>query len=239
MFYDPDKNDHGLGQNPFKSCVVPRPIGWISTTGPDGIHNLAPFSQFQNLTFDPPYVMFAANQNSFGARKDTVVNAEQTGEFVYNMATYELRRAVNLSAAEVPPEVDEFELAGVTKAPSVKVRPCRVAESPVQFECRYYQTIRLPGNGPIGTVDVIIGRVVLVHIKDEVLTRDGRLDILKIRPLARLGYYDYTTVDSMFEMVIPGNNELLLTGLEGAPVNRKVKRQGDAPGSIDDTSGTS
>lgn len=225
MFYDPDKNDHGLQRNPFKSCVVPRPIGWISSISADGIHNLAPFSQFQNLTFDPPYVMFAANQNSLEARKDTVVNVEQTGEFVYNMATYDLRDAVNRSAAEVPPEVDEFSLAGVTRAPSIKVKPCRVAESPVQFECRYYQTIRLPGNGPMGTVDVIIGRVVFVHIKDEVLTQDGRLDILKVRPLARLGYYDYTTVDSIFEMVIPGNNDRLLIGLEGAPIDREADKK--------------
>ena len=142
---------------------------------------------------------------------------EQTGEFVYNMATYDLRDAVNKSAAEVPPDVDEFELAGVTKAPSVKIKPCRVAESPVQFECVYHQTLRLPGKGLMGTVDVVIGRVVLIHIKNEVIRPDGRLDILKIRPLARLGYYDYTTIDSIFEMVIPGQNEALLSGLEGAP----------------------
>jgi len=215
MYYDPDKNDHGLPHNPYKSCVVPRPIGWISTLSPDGVHNLAPYSQFQNLTFDPPYVMFAANQSTRGTRKDTVVNVEQTGEFVYNMATYELREAVNRSAAEVSPEVDEFELAGVTKAPSVRVKPCRVAESPIQFECRYHETLRLPGNGPMGTVDVIIGRVVLVHIKDEVIAPDGRIDIVRVRPLARLGYYDYTSVESIFEMVIPGDNEALLAGLEG------------------------
>ena len=171
MHYDPDKNDHGLAFNPFKACVIPRPIGWISTVGPEGVHNLAPFSQFQNLTFDPPYVMFAANQNTLGKRKDTVVNSEQTGEFVYNMATFDLREAVNRSAAEVPPEVEEFELAGVNKAPSIRVKPCRVAESPVQFECRYHQTLRLPGNGLMGTVDVVIGRVVLVHIRDEVSRR--------------------------------------------------------------------
>ncbi len=216
MHYDPEKNDHGLAFNPFKSCIVPRPIGWISTIGPDGVANLAPFSQFQNLTFDPPYVMFAGNQNTLGKRKDTVVNSEQTGEFVYNMATYDLRKAVNRSAAEVPPEVDEFELAGVTKAPSLRVKAPRVAESPVHFECRYHQTLRLPGHGLMGSVDVVIGRVVLVHIRDEVLQPDGRLDILKIRPLARLGYYDYTTVDSLFEMVIPGENDNLLKGLEGA-----------------------
>lgn len=219
MYYDPEKNDHGLPHNPFKSCVVPRPIGWISTISVEGIHNLAPYSQFQNLTFDPPYVMFAANQNTRGGRKDSVVNAEQTGEFVYNMATYDLREAVNRSASEVPPEVDEFELAGLTKAPSIRVKPCRVAESPIHFECRYYGTLRLPGNGPMGTVDLIIGRVVLIHIKDDILTPDGRIDILKIRPLARLGYYDYTTVDSLFEMVIPGSNEALLVGLEGKPLS--------------------
>ena len=216
MYYDPDKNNHGLPQNPFKSCVIPRPIAWISTISLEGIHNLAPYSQFQNLTFDPPYVMFSANQTTQGRRKDTVVNTEQTGEFIYNMATYDLREAVNRSAAEVPPEVDEFELAGVTKAPSIRVKACRVEESPVQFECRYHQTVRLPGNGPMGTVDVIIGRVVMVHIKDDAIGPDGRIDVLRIRPLARLGYYDYTTVESAFEMVIPGGNEDLLTGLEGA-----------------------
>lgn len=216
MYYDPAQNDHGLPRDPFKSCVIPRPIGWISTLSVNGVHNLAPYSQFQNLTYDPPYVMFAAGQSTRGQRKDTVVNAEQTGEFVYNMATFGLRDAVNRSAAEVPPEVDEFDLAGVTKAPSVRVKPCRVAESPVQFECRYHQTLRLPGNGIMGTVDVIIGLVVLVHIKDDAIGPDGRLKILDIRPLARLGYYDYTTVDSSFEMVIPGRNEELLRGLEGA-----------------------
>jgi flavin reductase (DIM6/NTAB) family NADH-FMN oxidoreductase RutF len=216
MFYDPDKNDHGLSHNPFKSCVVPRPIGWISTISLDGVHNLAPYSQFQNLTFDPPYVMFAANQNSTGKRKDTATNTEQTGEFVYNMATYDLREAVNRSAAPVAADVDEFELAGLTKAASILVKPCRVAESPVQFECRYHQTLRLPGNGLMGTTDVIIGRVVLIHIKDDVIGPDGRLDILRIRPLARLGYYDYTSVESVFEMVIPGADEDTLAGLEGA-----------------------
>jgi flavin reductase (DIM6/NTAB) family NADH-FMN oxidoreductase RutF len=223
MYYDPDKNDHGLPHSPFKSCVVPRPIGWISTVSPEGIHNLAPYSQFQNLTFDPPYVMFAANQNTLGKRKDSVVNTEQTGEFVYNMATYELRDAMNRSAPEVPPDIDEFELAGLTKAASIKVKPCRVAESPIQFECVYHQTIRLPGNGLMGTVDIVIGRVVMVHIKDDVIRPDGRLDIIKIRPLARLGYYDYTSVDSIFEMVIPGNNEALLTGLEGAAGTSSIK----------------
>jgi flavin reductase (DIM6/NTAB) family NADH-FMN oxidoreductase RutF len=160
--------------------------------------------------------MFAANQTTDGRRKDTVVNAEQTGEFVYNMATYDLREAVNISAQQVPPEVDEFELAKVTKAPSKLVKAHRVAESPVHFECVTYQTLRLPGNSPMSTVDIVIGKVIGIHIRDEFITSDGRIDILRIRPLARLGYYDYTTVESVFEMVIPGPNEKLRAGMEGA-----------------------
>jgi flavin reductase (DIM6/NTAB) family NADH-FMN oxidoreductase RutF len=115
----------------------------------------------------------------------------------------------------VPPEVDEFELAGVTKAPSRLVKAPRVAESPVHFECRYHQTIRLPGNSAIGTVDIIIGQVIGIHIKDEFIQPDGKLDILKIRPIARLGYYDYTSIESIFEMVIPGGDERLRLGMEG------------------------
>ena len=215
MFYEAKRNDHGLQFDPFKSCVVPRPIGWISTLSREGIPNLAPYSQFQNLTFDPPYVMFAANQKTDGSRKDSVVNAEQCGEFVYNMATYDLRAAVNHSSQEVPPDIDEFELVGVTKKPSTIVKPFRVEESPIQFECRYHQTLRLPGNGVMGTVDVVIGEVLGVHIKDEFIMPDGKLDILKMRPIGRLGYYDYTCIESIFEMIIPGPNEDVRSGMEG------------------------
>lgn len=215
MFYEPGKTDHGLPRDPFKSCVIPRPVGWISTVSATGVHNLAPFSQFQNLTFDPPFVMFAANQNTGGNAKDTVVNVERTQEFTWSMATYELREAVNKSAQEVPPDVDEFELAGVTKAPSRIVKPCRVAESPIHFECAYHLTVHLPGRGEMGSVDVVFGRVVGIHIKDEVLLPDGRIDVLKIRPIARLGYYEYTSIESLFEMVIPTSERGLLSGLEG------------------------
>jgi len=216
MFYEPGKTHHGLRYDPFKSCVIPRPIGWISTVSKDGLHNLAPFSQFQMLTFDPPYVMFSAGQNSHGRRKDTVDNAEQTGEFVWNMATYDLRDAVNKSAEEVPPEVDEFVLAGVTKAPSHKVRACRVAESPVHFECIYHQTLRLPGNSALATSDIVFGRVIGIHIQDDMINSDGKIDVLKIRPIARLGYFDYTSVDSIFSMIIPGNNKVVLSGMDGS-----------------------
>ncbi|MEP7312988.1 MAG: flavin reductase family protein [Pseudomonadota bacterium] len=216
MYYEPGKIPHGLPFDPFKSCVVPRPIGWISTTSGDGVDNLAPFSQFQNVSYDPPMVMFSANQTPYGLRKDTVVNVERTGQFVWNMATYALRNAVNLSSQAVLPEVDEFMHAGLGKLPSRHVRPPRVAESPVHFECVYMQTVRLPGNGKLGTVDVVFGRVVAVHIADDALTAEGRIDILKLRPLARMGYHDYTSVENVFAMSPPGG-ATRLAGLEGSP----------------------
>jgi flavin reductase (DIM6/NTAB) family NADH-FMN oxidoreductase RutF len=221
MYYQPGVTSHGLPFDPFKSCVVPRPIGWISTVDAQGRHNLAPYSQFQNVTFNPPIVMFSANQDTAGNRKDSVRNAEQTGEFVWNMATYDLRDAVNISAEELPHGVDEFERAGLEKAPSRIVKPMRVARSPIQFECVYLNTLRFPGVPPMGTADVVFGRVVAVHIADEVIDVNGMVDVLKIQPLARMGYFDYTFVDNKFQMVIPGNSKALLAGLEGSPDKSK------------------
>ena len=223
MYYEPGKIPHGLKHDPFKSCVVPRPIGWISTIDREGRHNLAPFSQFQNVTFDPPIVMFSANQDSKGVRKDSVRNAEDTGEFVWNMATWDLRDAVNISAQEVPANVDEFELAGLTKLPSRLVKPARVKGSPIQFECLYLNTLRFPGNGPMGSADVVFGKVVAIHIDDDVLDENGLVDVLKIRPIARMGYFDYTSVESKFRMIIPGDQRALLGGLEGSP--DKVRKE--------------
>jgi flavin reductase (DIM6/NTAB) family NADH-FMN oxidoreductase RutF len=131
------------------------------------------------------------------------------------MATYDVKEAVNISAQEVPPDVDEFELAGVSKAPSKLVQPYRVKECPVHFECRYFQTLRLPGKSTVGTVDVVIGEVLAVHISDEFIMPNGKLDIIRMKPIGRLGYYDYTCIESIFEMVIPGKNENLLAGMEG------------------------
>ena len=222
MYYEPGVTSHGLPHDPFKSCVVPRPIGWISTVDAQGRHNLAPYSQFQNVTFNPPIVMFSANQDTAGKRKDSVRNAEQTGEFVWNMATYALRDAVNISAEELPHGVDEFERAGLQKLPSTRVKPARVALSPIQFECVYLNTLRFPGVPPMGTADVVFGRVVAVHIADEVIDVNGMVDVMKIQPLARMGYFDYTFVDNTFQMVIPGNSKALLAGLEGSPDKAKM-----------------
>jgi len=213
MFYQPGVTEHGLPRDPFKACVVPRPIGWISTKSADGTDNLAPYSQFNNLTFDPPYVMFSANQASTGRRKDTTINAETTGEFVWNLATYPLREAVNITAEEIPYGTDEFERAGLQKEPASIVNVNMVKESPVKFECKYYTTLRLPGNPPVGSADVVIGLVVGVHVDESVLT-DGMVDISKTQPIARCGYYQYARIRETFEMVVPGDGKMLF-GLEG------------------------
>lgn len=198
MFYDAVRNDHGLARDPFKSLVVPRPIGWISTVGDDGVVNLAPYSFFNAVSANPHYVMFSS-----AGRKDSLRNAEESGEFVCSMADFALREAMNRTSAPVAPSVDEFELAGLTPAPSRIVRPPRVAESPVALECRTHRTIALPGaNGTPGDYAMVIGRVVGIHIDDAAIT-DGRIDIARLRPIARLGYMDYTSVAEVFEMPRP------------------------------------
>lgn len=215
MQYAPSKEECPIPFSPFKSCTVPRPIGWLSTISSDGTHNLAPYSQWQNLTFDPPMVMFAANQYPDGRRKDSVLNAEQTGWFVWNMATWDLREAVNKSAMAVAADVDEFELAGVTKADCVDAPGARVAESPCHFECSYISTHRLAGSSPAGWADIVFGKVERIHIADSVITTEGKLDIPGIKPIARMGYYDYTCIQDVFEMRIPNASGVEEDGLEG------------------------
>ncbi len=223
MFYEPDKDDHGLRYNPYKSIVVPRPIGWISTVSTEGIVNLAPYSQFNNLAYDPPYVMFsAASFPESGRRKDSAKNAADTGEFVVNMATYELREAVNVTSRFVPPEVDEAALAGLEMIPSRLVKPPRVKASPVHLECKFHSSLALPARVRDQVHHLVIGRVVGVHIRDDVLTPEGKLDVAKIRPLARLGYFDYTYVDKVFTMRPDGPlGDHREAGLEGRPVRKE------------------
>jgi flavin reductase (DIM6/NTAB) family NADH-FMN oxidoreductase RutF len=215
--YDPALERSPLPYSPFKSCTVPRPIGWLSSISPDGVENLAPYSQWQNLTFDPPMVMFSANQYPDGRRKDTVLNAEQTGWFIWNMATYDLREAVNISAMALPFEENEFDRAGISKRYAELSPTPMVAESPVHFECKYLSTHRMTGNSNVGTIDIVFAQVERIHINDEVLTPDGRLDIPKIRPLARMGYHDYTSITETFEMKIPQASDDEAYGLAGQP----------------------
>lgn len=212
---------YNIKPNGGKACVVPRPIGWISTKSKAGIDNLAPYSQFNNLTFDPPYVMFSANQTGEGKRKDTTVHAEETGEFVWNMATYALREALNITSEQLPTGIDEFVAASLSKEPAHKISVNMVKESPIKFECKYHTTIRLPGNPPMGTVDIVIGRVVGIHISESVLT-EGLIDLKKAKPIARCGYSSYTVVEDTFDMIMPGSDRWAY-GLEGnAEKNREA-----------------
>ena len=217
MKYMPGSEKCPLPFSPFKACTVPRPIGWLSSISPDGVENLAPYSQWQNLTFDPPMVMFAANQYPDGRRKDTVINAEKTGWFVWNMVTWDLREAMNTTAMAVPYGESEIKLAGLRTVKADLSDVPMVADSPCHFECRYISTHRLKGNSNVGTVDVVFAEVVKIHIKDVYIDEFGKLDIKKARPIARLGYYDYTVVDETFEMRIPMASAAEAAGLEGRP----------------------
>ncbi len=202
MFYRTDVNDHGLPHDPFKACVVPRPIGWISTLSPAGVHNLAPYSFFNGVATAPPMVMFASNGRQPHGAKDSLANVEETGEFVANLATWDLRDAMNRSSAPLGPDVDEFAFAGLEALPATLVRPARVAGAPVHLECVHHQTVDLPSNDPGGRNAIVIGQVVGVHIDDSLIS-DGILDLSRVQPLARLGYFDYTVVNEMFSISRP------------------------------------
>ena len=203
MFYEPDqKGSHGLPHDPFKSLVAPRPIGWISTLSRDGQVNLAPYSFFNAVCYDPCIVLFSASGLPDDPQKHSRRNAEETGEFVCNIVSESLKDAMNETSAHVPRGVDEMKLAGLTPAPSRMVKPPRVAEAPAHLECRYLKTVEFESHLPNQSHGVVFGHVVGIHIRDDVLV-DGFVDTLKIRPVARLGYRDYTVVDNVFSMLPP------------------------------------
>jgi len=198
MFYDALKADHGLPHDPTNALVSPRPIGWISSLSKNGVRNLAPYSYFNLVASRPPIVMFGS-----GYVKDSQRNIEETGEFVCNIADWELREEVNASSAQVPPDVDEFDLVGLEAAESTLVRPPRVKRALVALECKYVRTVELPSatNDP-HFFSMIIGRVVGVYI-DESVIRDGIVDVTRIKPIARLGYQDFSVVNQVFAMARP------------------------------------
>lgn len=198
MFYETSKNDHGLPHDPFKAIVAPRPIGWITSMNAAGAVNLAPYSYFNAVSSRPPAVYFSSE-----GRKDSLSFVEETGEFVCNLATYDLRQQMNTTSANFPRGVDEMKQAGLEAAPSRMVRPPRVAAAPCALECRVLQIISLNGlDGVPLASHIVIGQVVGVHI-DERFIRDGRLDLAAMRPIARCGYNDYSVVEEVFEMFRP------------------------------------
>jgi flavin reductase (DIM6/NTAB) family NADH-FMN oxidoreductase RutF len=198
--YEP-KDGHGLTHDPFNAIVGPRPIGWVSTVSKAGVRNLAPYSFFNAFNYVPPIIGFCST-----GWKDSVANVEATGEFVWNLATMPLAQAMNATSASAPPEVDEFELAALTPVSSRLVKPARVLESPVNFECRLSQLIRLKtAAGAEVESWLVMGEVVAVHI-DRRLIVDGVYQTAAAHPILRAGRMgDYAEIrpEAMFEMKRP------------------------------------
>ncbi len=190
------------------TCVVPRPIAWVSTTDRKGIDNLAPFSFFNVLCATPPLLGFCPGIRAKELReargtavKDTLRNVRETGEFVVNLVPFSLAEQMNLSAGEYDATVDEFPVAGVTKRKSQLVRPPQVAESPINFECKVFQILDFGTETQGGSL--VIGEVVLVHLAEEVL-RDGRVDGRLVDMVGRMGGMEYTRTRERFQMERPG-----------------------------------
>lgn len=197
MFYDA-RNKAPLKHDPVKALVAPRPIGWISTLSRDGIANLAPYSFFNLVASGPSIVAFSS-----AGRKDSQTNAEQTGEFVCNIASFDQRKAVNSSAATLPPEIDEFVLTGLGTEPSQLIKPPRVKGAPAHLECVYLQTVPVfSKDGVRNGFDLVLGEVVGVHIDDQ-FVMEGLVDTAAMRLIARLGYLDYSVTDEVFALKRP------------------------------------
>lgn len=200
IFYEPARRDRELlPHDPFKALVAPRPIGWISTLGPDGTPNLAPYSYFNAICDSPPLLAFSS-----AGRKHSAAFAGDTREFVWNLATYDLREQMNLTSAHLPDGASEFEHAGLEPAPSRLVGPPRVAASPCSMECRVVEDLQLRDvDGHRVDRYLIIGQVVGIHL-DERYLADGAVDTAAMRPIARCGRRgDYAVVDRLFDMPRP------------------------------------
>ena len=203
MFVDP-RTAVKLNRAIFNAIVAPRPIGWISSQSESGHINLAPFSHFNIVSTAPAVILFSCNTPGDHAEKDTLANVRATKEFVYNLATFDLRDAVNATSTPAAPDVDEFELAGLEKAPSINVKPPRVAASPANLECRLLRIVEIePEQAGDTSSNVVFGRVVGLHIRDEYMTPTGRFDTIKAQPLTRLGGIQYAPPGTIFEMPAP------------------------------------
>ncbi len=186
----------------ISSCVAPRPIAFVSTLSAEGLPNLAPFSYFMAGGSNPPSVAFSPTPSRNGTPKDTLRNIEETGEYVINVVTYAMREPMNETSAEFPHGVSEWEASGFTALPSTKIKPFRVAESPISLECRLHQIVR-HGEG-FASAHYVIGEVLCLHTAQEVLT-DGAVDPRKVDFVSRLGgsWYARVYAEALFEMARP------------------------------------
>ena len=201
MFYEPKKG-HPFKIDPYKALVFPRPIGWISSLSKKGIPNLAPYSYFNAVADEPPQVMFCSNGDSaYGGYKDSLANILSTKEFVVNFATANTRDAMNISSSNYEPNEDEFVAAKLKKRKSKLVKPPSVNDSPVNLECKLLETLKLKTNTKkISTM--VIGEIIGIYINNKFI-KNGRIDSVSMRYVSRMGYSEYTTVSSKFNLRRP------------------------------------
>jgi flavin reductase (DIM6/NTAB) family NADH-FMN oxidoreductase RutF len=203
MLYIPGASDQPLPRNPFKAVVVPRPIGWISSLNEDGHVNLAPYSFFNGVCEEPPCIMYASTGHSrFGEAKDTLRNVTRTGEFVVNVASYDLRDQVRDSGRPHPYADSELAAVGLHAAPSAVVAVPRVAEAHAALECRFLKAMEMTVSGADGRTVVVFGQVVAIYVEDAIVV-DGIVDPTRLRPLCRLGYNHYGVIENVFRMDVP------------------------------------
>lgn len=185
-------------------AIVPRPIAWVSSLAADGVANLAPFSFFTGFTSEPPLIGFSAIHRA-GQLKDTRRNIAETGEFVVNVVNEAVGDAMNLTSETFAPEVDEFMAAGLTPAPSRRVRPARVAAAPIAMECRLERLVDL--GGPPATTTLIIGEILVWHIREDLFDPDRqRIRIDRLQAIGRLAGDWYTRTRDQFELIRPDPN---------------------------------
>lgn len=198
MQFNPNELEHTAVYKLLTGSVIPRPIGWISTVDANGINNLAPFSYFNAVGEDPPHVMFSTTRGN-NTNKDTLNNVLANGQFVVNMVTEELAEKMNTTAQTVPSDVDEFQLAAVTPIPSTLIKPMRVKESLVTFECEMVHHYFLE-NHKNGGACIIIGRIVMMHFEDSILLDNFKINLETYKPIARLAGSNYAKLGELFSI---------------------------------------
>ncbi len=198
MQFNPNELEHTAVYKLLTGSIIPRPIGWISTVDANGINNLAPFSYFNAVGEDPPHVMFSTTRGN-DTNKDTLNNVLANGQFVVNMVTEELAEKMNTTAQTVPSDVDEFQLAEVTPIPSTLIKPMRVKESLVTFECEMVHHYFLE-NHKNGGACIVIGRIVMMHFDDSILLENYKINLETYKPIARLAGSNYAKLGELFSI---------------------------------------
>ena len=198
MQFNPAEIDQSAIYKLLSGAVIPRPIGWISSISDTGIVNLAPFSFFNAVGDDPPHVMFSTVRTN-DTNKDTLNNVMATKQFVVNMVTEDTVERMNTTSQNVPANINEFELAGLTAIPSSLVLPPRVKESPIQFECELVHHYALQNHKAGGAV-IMIGKIVMFHFDESVLMDNYKINMETYRPVARLAGSNYSKLGEIFSI---------------------------------------